>query len=390
METDTKPEIYYVLNSRFPTIKAYGLQVAKTCEGLKRNGAKVRLIVPIRKRHREIMCIDTFDLYGVKDKFRIIKFPSLDFSWLGLNNRFFFAIQQATFAFLAAAYLVFKKGVLYSRDQFSLYFLSFLKPALFWEVHKFPEHIDSRLYRRLLSKVAGVIVISDGLKQKFREHGFPESKLLVAPDGIDIAEFNVLETMAQARAKLGLPADKRIILYAGHLFEWKGADTLVATAQILPNDVQTVVVGGTYEDIERLKKMDTAGRVRFEGFKLHGMIPLYLRAADMLVLPNKKDGEISEFYTSPLKLFEYMASGKPIVASDLPSLREVLDEHDAFFFRPNDASALADVIKQVLAGPEQAQQKAQRALAEVQQYTWTKRGQNILRFIKYHVPVRDS
>jgi glycosyltransferase involved in cell wall biosynthesis len=372
--------IFYVLNSRFPTIKAYGLQVAKTCQGLKQNGAKVRLIIPIRKRHKEIKGMDVFDLYGIKDKFRIIKLPSWDFTWLGLDNKFFFAFQQITFAWLALVYMIFKKGVIYSRDQFSLYFFSFFKNNLFWEVHRLPEHIKISVYRRLLNKLTGAVVISHGLKNRLKEY-VPENKILVAPDGIDLAEFDIDKSVQDARREFNLPQDKKIVLYTGHLFEWKGADILIKAAQKLSNEILVVIVGGAQADIEKLKEMDPSRKVRIEGFKPHRLIPFYLRAADVLILPNKNDGDISEFYTSPLKLFEYMASGKPIIASDLPSISEILNEDNSFLVTANDPDALAKEIVKALDQPGQAQLKAQRALRDVQEYTWQKRGEKILNFI---------
>jgi glycosyltransferase involved in cell wall biosynthesis len=380
-------DIFYILNSRFPTIKAYGLQVAKARESFKQAGARVRLIVPIRKRHREIKGIDPFTLYAVKDPFRIIKLPSLDFSWFHLDSKFFFMIQQATFALLALAYLTVtgKHGVIYSRDQFSLYVLSFFRSRLFWEVHTFPEHLGARVYRRLLAKLSGIIVISRGLKDKFVEHGYPVDKLLVAPDGIDPEEFTIPETREQARARLKLPLDKKVVMYVGHLFEWKGADTLVRAASELGPDIQVVIGGGTQQDVAKLRQMDHAGRVRFEGFIEFSKLPLYLRAADILILPNKKDGGISEFYTSPLKLFAYMAAGRPIIASDLPSLREAINEDTAFFVRPDDSAALAARIIEVAGNPEDAASRAQRAQQAVQSYAWKRRGSAITEFIKHRI-----
>ena len=128
--------------------------------------------------------------------------------------------------------------------------------------------------------------------------------------------------------------------------------------------------------------LDRNGRVEFIGWRKHSLIPLYLRAADLLVLPNKKDGDLSEFYTSPLKMFEYMAAGKPIIATDLPSLREVLNEQNAFFVVPGDSVALARGITMVLNNAMLADRISRQALQEVKNYTWDIRAQQILDFIK--------
>ena len=105
------------------------------------------------------------------------------------------------------------------------------------------------------------------------------------------------------------------------------------------------------------------------------------RAADVLVLPNRRDGGQSEYFTSPMKMFEYMASGTPLVASNLPSLREVLSETNAFLVEPDSASALAAGIREVLSRPEQAQSRALQAHHDVAKYSWHQRAQGIIKFI---------
>jgi len=103
-------------------------------------------------------------------------------------------------------------------------------------------------------------------------------------------------------------------------------------------------------DVERTRAhAEGLSNVRIDGFQPPARVPLYLAAADLAALPNRSKPEISAKYTSPLKAFEYMASGLPIVASDLPSLREVLGEDPLTRFAEADSSQeLADVIKETL------------------------------------------
>ena len=105
---------------------------------------------------------------------------------------------------------------------------------------------------------------------------------------------------------------------------------------------------------------------------------MYLRAADVLVLPNSAKKEVSKTYTSPMKLFEYMASSVPIVASDLQSLREVLDDSTCYFFISDNSESLATVITKALKDL-QAPAKAARPHEKVQRYTWGNRAESILK-----------
>ena len=147
-----------------------------------------------------------------------------------------------------------------------------------------------------------------------------------------------------------MPVQEKIVLYAGHLYAWKGVDILALAAPLLPENTNVIFIGGTEKDIKAFKsKYGSTKNVRILGKKPYGQMPLYMRAADVLVIPNSAKDDVSRLYTSPMKLFEYMASGTPIVASDLPSVREILDDSMAYFFKPDDERSLKESINKVLA-----------------------------------------
>jgi len=116
-------------------------------------------------------------------------------------------------------------------------------------------------------------------------------------------------------------------------------------------------------------------------YQKHAIIPYYLKAADILVLPNEKGNAISEKYTSPLKLFEYMASRRPIVCSDLPSLREILTDKEALFFEAGNPSDLTKAIQKIAGNQELPEQLVYNAYKKVQEYTWDKRAEKIIRIV---------
>lgn len=107
-------------------------------------------------------------------------------------------------------------------------------------------------------------------------------------------------------------------------------------------------------------------------------VPLYLRAADLLVIPNSAKDADSARFTSPMKLYEYMASGTPILASNVPSLREALTEETALFVTPDDAAALARGVSESLAHPDEALSRARKAQEAARSHTWQERARRIL------------
>lgn len=374
----SQPTIYYILNARWPTTRAYGLQVAKVCQGLTQAGAQVQLIVPTRVQSKEADGTDSFVFYGIHNRFPVVRLPSLDVVAWGIAGRITFALQQALFALCAAAYLIGKNGIVYSRDPFTLFLASFVRKDIVWEVHRVPQRLTSWFYRRLIARARGVVCITKGIRQKFIEQGTPLERIMVAPDGIDLAEF---EAASERPITTGIDPSKRIVLYTGQLMHWKGVDTLVAAAQLLDDSCQIVIMGGQAADIDRMRSQDRLQRVRFEPFRPHREVLQWLLTAQALVLPNRKDAGVSEFYTSPMKMFEYMAAGKPIVASDLPSIREVLNERNAFLVPSDDPEALAAGIRRVFQESDLAHRLAEQARADVQRYTWRQRADMVLDFI---------
>jgi len=314
-------------------------------------------------------------------------------------------ISRLSFIFLAKFYLLSQKyDILYFREHLSgLFFRDFIL-----EVHTLPEKIratDLRVWQR----ARRIAVLTSFLKEKLVSAGVPATKIVVAPDAVDLEKFSTPsssspyqprrfrrgqggETCLPARQgegvrkKLGLPRDAKIVMYTGHLYEWKGAKTLLEAALNskfqIPNS-KFIFVGGTKDDVKKFREMARgADNVLILGHKPHSEIPKYLAAADVLVLPNSGKFDISRHHTSPLKLFEYMAARKPIVASDLPSIREVLNETNAVLVKPDDPEALASGIDQVLKNPELRSKITAQSLIDIEQYTWKKRAEKIMSFVK--------
>ena len=369
METGAQKRILYIANIRLPTEKAHGLQIMKTCEALAQGGAAVELVIPTR--HNPLKD-NPFSYYGIQECFKITRVQTPDLVQGGplgffLSALWFSEKVRWLRAFWAA-------DIIYSRDALVLAQYLLLGRTLVLEAHAAPSWLSMLVARR----VHRLVVISQGLRSAYEKRGIPASKSIVAPDAVDEHFFDNIPARAEARVALGLPADARIALYAGHLYPRKGADTFAAAAATMPETL-ALLVGGTKKDSASFTQRWGAHKnIKIIGHVPHERIPLYLRAADALVLPNSGRDADAARYTSPMKLFEYMASGTPIVASEVPSLREVLGDDAAFFVPADNPQQLAQGIERALREGGEAATRAERALEQVRAYSWRARAAHIL------------
>ena len=360
----------YFVNVRLPHTWAHSIQIMKMCEAFARNGLEVELATGMKRDTEEKI----FAYYNIKTRFKITKIPHINLSSTS-TSKINFLIRSFSFLFCAKLYALFKKyDILYLRTSLAgLFFNNF-----YLEVHELPPRIKS-WHKLTYKKAKKIIVLTKFLKQELVASGVDEAKIITAADAVDLAEFAINLTRDEARRKLSLPANQKIIAYAGNFsfHDWKGVEIMLESLKYLPGVVCLLVGGEPSEKIE-IKRRYPAENIIITGFKIHGEVPVYLKAADVLVLPNKRGNQNSAYYTSPLKLFEYMASQRPIVASDLPAIREVLNEANAVLVKPDDPKALAEGVKRVLAADRLADRLARQALADVHNYTWQKRAEKII------------
>ena len=367
----------YISNSRIPTAKAHGAQIMRMCEKFADFTSPVKLLTPRKKNYLKV---NPFDYYGVKKNFTLEKVFSFDFGSMTTKlPKLLFFLDLIVFVIIIAFSGEIKKGdIVYARDYLSLIFLSSRKNKLIVEIHDVPN--NTYLFKRTLKKADNVIVITKGLKDKIVSLGVDAGKIIIAPDAVELEDFDLDISKDEARKKISLPLDKKIILYSGQLYSWKGAEILAEVATSLGENVLVVFVGGTEPWISTfIGKYGKSSKIKIIGSQKRELIPVFLKSADVLVLPNSGKETISALYTSPLKMFEYMASVRPIVASDLPSIREILNSQNAFFFKPDDGKDLARAISYVLVNPVDGDNKAKRAYLDVSSNTWKNRAEKILK-----------
>lgn len=372
----------YLSSARLPTEKAHGIQIVSMCQAFSEAGAVVELVIPDRHNLGKKVD-DIFDYYGIQRNFSVRALPVTNLTPFSfLLGRLAYSILFRSFA--KQAYKDARDNpadLYYIRDEQT--FIKFAESGLpsVFEAHTIPNKPER--FKEAFEKCIAIISISHGLRNELIKLGVPEEKIVVAPDGVDLKKFTLTTTKEDARAKLSINQNKRIAVYTGQLFPWKGVKTLIEASAKLPNEQEVIIVGGGggFENEMLRKAKELKAKVRFEGQKNHSEIPTYLAAADCVVIPTSGKEKIGSHYTSPLKLFEAMAMGKAIIASDLPSLREVLDDTSALFFTADDPQSLSLKLTSLLSDKGRSAKLGATAHDRVLTYTWQSRAKNILSII---------
>lgn len=377
--TSKSVKLLYLSTARIPDDWAHVIQMLTMCEAFADAGVEVELVVPRRARTPKT---DPFTYAGVKPNFKITRLFCIDL-FAGTEGKFYYWLRTLSFFIAAKLYLLVKRyDVLYTREhQAGLFFRGFI-----YEIHAVPRAND--VYWRLVHRARGLVVLTNFIRDRFVKQGIPESHILVAPDAVRVEAFDLQASREEARKELALP-EGYLMGYVGTLKTMqmeKGVACAIGALATLPPDVTLVVVGGEPQDIAEYRalasKEGVSARVIFTGKMPHTEVPLYLHAFDAVVAPFP-DFEHYRYFMSPLKIFEYMAAGVPMVVSDLPSLREVLSEKTARFIPPADAPALADSIRELRAHPEAARALAELAYEDARtRFSWNHRAERILTFIR--------
>lgn len=207
---------------------------------------------------------------------------------------------------------------------------------------------------------------------------------LVAPNGVDLARYQDLPAPKAARQMLSLP-DVFTAGYTGHFYSGRGLGLMVDLAKALP-EIQFLWVGGDPADVTLWKERLSAQAVHnitLTGFIDNADLPLYQAAADILLMPygtsiaGSGGGDSAEI-ASPMKMFEYLAAGRPIVSSDLPVIHEVLSDQNAIFCPPGDLQAWKAALSELKEDPGRCAVLAAAAHKTAEKYTWRSRAESAL------------
>jgi glycosyltransferase involved in cell wall biosynthesis len=376
----------YLADIRFPMERANGIQTAETVHALARRGLDIDLVVRRTDSRSDADCLAFFGL---------AEHPGLQLRRLAVPRK------APRLGFMARALLQIIRGgydLVYTRDlglAYAALATRFLhrRPVVYeaiamatafrreaaslYEGRKSPSplrrtwqnHVEGSVVRRADGLIATTSHLLAALEADF---GKPRRSAVI-PNGTRVPA---------ERPPRRPPGARPQVYYVGQLYPWKGVDGLVEAMRGVPEGDLVIVGGLTGEpDLGRLQKLAAdlglSERVRFRGYVPPSEVESERAHADLVVIPHAESRTAREF-TSPLKLFEAMASGRPIVATDLPSVREILvHEENALLVPPGDPLELASAIRRLLNDDALAERIASRAFEQAKEFSWDARARRI-------------
>ncbi len=379
--------ILYLADIRFPLERAHGVQTFETCRALAARGHRVTLLV---RRDTSQPPRDPWTFYAAPrdGRLRIVHTP-----WTPAPaRRAAYLLQSAVRALsrmpdvvltrdLGVAATLLTRGLHRIRTPV-VYESHGYAPALSAELPRLlasaPAPSSARLGRltrresRVWRRAEGYVTLTRVHQQELEDRFGTRRNAAVIPDGVR------LDTDTPRTFPGPPPSAVPLAIYAGQLYPWQGVDGLIDAVALLPG-VHARFIGGHPGEGDRARleararERGVADRVGFTGSVTPSAVRAELTQAHVLVMPSTRTHR-SERYTSPLKLFEYMAAGRPIVASNLSALREVLRHDDnALLVDPDSPQALADGIARLLGDTALADRLARRAHQDVADYGWETR-----------------
>lgn len=360
-----------------PAQTANSIQVMKMTQALVEEGYMVRVFAP-GSGGQPPSWDGLAAHYGLTHRFEI--------HWLAARS----ALRRYDFAFAALrAAQVWGADLIYTRLPQAATLAAWRDQATIFELHDLPSGVMGPwLLRRFLRArgarrlVVNTQFLADQIRIRYPLAG-REGFLVVAPNGVDLRPYAKLPGPQAARKGLGLP-EAFTVGYSGHLYAGRGIGLTLELAKRLPA-MRFLLVGGRPDDVAARKDQARGlGNVQFTGFVANADLPGYQAACDVLLIPYSQQvagssgGDIAP-YTNPLKMFEYLASGRPVLASDLPILREILNEENAILLPIGDVPSWAHALLALEESPGRRATLAKAGLLTAAEYTWRKRVQRVLR-----------
>ena len=370
--------ILYISKSIIPSRSANSIHVMKMCQAFSDNGHQVVLLAPNIKNKFEKNVKDIHEFYGVKKNFKLKRLWHPN-SKLGA---IFYTIGIFFYLFISKNF-----HLVYGRFLHGCFIATLFKNKVIFEIHEiiFDKKNHVKLIFKLLiksRKFKKLVVISKALKQIYLKNDYLNKiNIHVAHDGADeVDNFDLKVKLMGSNKKLKIG-------YLGHLYKGRGIETIIQCAKNL-NEMTFHIVGGMESDIQYWKnyiKNIKINNLFFYGFKKPKETIKYLNSFDIFLAPYEKkvsilgnsDSDTSKFM-SPLKIFEYMSHKKPLIVSDFPVIREILNKKNSILVKSDDIESWISAIKK-LQRLKNREALSHQALKDFFKYTWRNRALSVLK-----------
>lgn len=367
-------KIVYMSASMVPSRTANSIHTMKMCHAFAHNGHEVVLYV--RASNISIGSDDVFSYYGVENNFKIKYLKFRNIPYYGHLHGLFMALDAA----------INKTDIVIARHPAGSFFSALFGLSTVFEIHGPIKESGklTRLFFKIMRKLPSfkrLILITNTLKEHYLDkyNDLSPQKIVVLPDAADMLDLSKVRPRGiRTQSKLNIG-------YTGHLYKGKGMEIISQLIVKCP-EWHFHIVGGRDTEIKFWRaQLEGHENVSFYGAVPHSSIASFLLDFDIVLLPNQLEvsgnaGKDIGNWTSPLKLFEYMSAKRCIIASDLPVLREILENGtNALLCDPNDADDWMNVIKSLSNNKELKHKITRNAYADfVERYTWAKRADKIL------------
>jgi len=373
-------KILYVSYSILPSKNANSVHVCKMSQAFQRNGADCKLVGIKPSFFSKLSVKEIYDFYALDSNLEIKTYPRLrglkDYDYKTYISKEVKKINPD---------LIYTRSIMLCKEL-----VSGEKPVIL-ELHSRVLDIEMIDIKKIIMSInlKLIVVISQSLKNEISKQltGFKCPKIIVQHDGVDLKPF-MIRDMGKELFRKKLKLENKITAgYVGHLYEGKGIELILDIAKRLPQ-VNFIIVGGKDEDILKYKNKILKcelGNVRLLGFVANSKVAHFMKACDFLLMPYQRcvNGSGSKTniaeWMSPLKMFEYMASNRPIVSSSLPVLMEVLNNENSVLCDPDNLDEWIDNIKKLISSEDMMREISLNAMNDVKKYSWECRANNILK-----------
>ena len=374
----------YISPSVLPSRSANSVHVVWQCDALARAGVELTLYARRTVPARTDLVPALEKAYGVDAaNWRLVSYHS------SVNRA-----ETARTAALAVADMAARPrpDVVLSRNLYAAFVLAVIeRRPLIFEMHQIERGFRLRMQDAIMARPwVATVAISDALARHLRDNR-----------GIARDRIRVLHDAAPRGMQSVPPAARRMVMaelvpetrgdwvatcaYFGHLYPGRGIEIIEQMAAARPR-VCFLVIGGTEADIERRRASNSRSNLFFLGHRSHSFARGAMAAADVLLMPYQTRVSIglgehdTAQWMSPMKMFEYLASGAPIISSDLPVLREVLaHERNALLVPPDSAPAWVAALDRLITHPQLAARLGATGHAEyLERHTWDHRARRLL------------